>query len=102
MTDEGQQKTNKNMESSLLHDNSIKILKLLLESGADIKNNRGDNSLTFAKNITQNETIEILEEHIFQKKLLIVQKRLVLGKLFYSSLGKNMEEGLYEKISSFV
>jgi len=47
--------------------------------------------------------IELFEDHIFQKKLLIVQKRLALGKLFYSSLGENLvEEGLYEKISSFV
>ena len=84
---------------------ALLVLKLLLESGADIdiKNYKGKNSLTFAKNIAQNESIEIIEDHIFQKKLLIVQKRLVLSKLFYSSLGENMiEEGLYENISLFV
>ena len=83
----------------------MEILKLLLEYGAatDIKNRIGDNVLMFAKKRNQNESIEILEDHIFQKKLLIVHKRLALGKLFYSSLGENMmEEGLYEKISSFV
>jgi len=48
-------------------------------------------------------TSSLLEEHIFKNKLLLVQKRLALGKLFYSSLGKNLvEEGLYEKISSFI
>ena len=46
---------------------------------------------------------ELLEDHIEKKKLLLVQKRLALGKLFYSGLGKVLvEEGLYEQISSFV
>jgi len=44
--------------------------------------------------------LQLLEDHIFQKNLEKAQKRLVISKLFYSSLGKNMlEEGLYEQIS---
>ena len=42
-------------------------------------------------------------DHIYQKKLLLAQKRLLVGKLFMSDLGSNlMEEGLYEKISFLV
>ena len=86
----------------------IDIMKLLLESGADsdIVNNDGKTVLMFCKeynkhyNIHLQDNVGILEEHIFQKKLDIVQKRLTLGKLFMSDLGKNLvEEGLYEKIS---
>jgi len=47
--------------------------------------------------------LQLLEDHIVQKNLEKAQKRLELGKLFYSSLGKNLvEEGLYEKISSLI
>lgn len=81
------------------------ILKLLLEYDVDINlaNKHNLNALTLYKNNGYKEYVKILEEHIEKKKLLIVQKRLALGKLFYSSLGKNLvEEGLYEQISSFV
>ena len=48
-------------------------------------------------------TSSLLEEHIFKKKLLISQKRVTLGKLYNSCLGKYLvEEGLYEKISNFL
>ena len=88
-----------------------KWLELLLESGVNIniKNNKGFTLLMWAKSFQERtvifrkittKKIELLEEHIFQKKLALVQKRLTLGKLFMSYLGKNLlEEGLYEHIS---
>jgi len=91
-----------------------KWLELLLESGAniDIKNNQGFTLLTLGKSFKRKTSIfrlittkkiEILEEHIFQKQLAIVQKRLAVGKLFNSNLGENLlEVGLYEKISKLI
>lgn len=96
-----------------------KWLELLLEYGAniDIKNNKGFTLLMWAKSTLLMWTksfhvrtvmfreittmkVELLEEHIFQKKLGIAKRRLALSKLFYSDLGKNLvEEGLYEQIS---
>jgi len=80
----------------------IDIMKLLLEYGADVEAVNGE-ALKFAQKRKKIEHIELLEEHIFQKKLGIVQKRLALSKLFYSDLGKNLvEEGLYEKIGLLI
>jgi len=90
---------------------NIDIMKLLLEYGADSDfiNKDGKTVLMFCKdynkhyNIHLQDNVEILEEHIFQKQLAIVQKKLLIGKLFYSDLGKNLvEEGLYEKISLII
>jgi len=80
----------------------IDIMKLLLEYGADAEAVNGE-ALMFAKKRKKTLHIELLEEHIFQKKLAIAQKRLLVGKLFYSNLGKNLvEEGLYENISLLI
>ena len=80
----------------------IDIMKLLLDNGADAEAVNGE-ALKFAKKRKKTLHIELLEEHIFQKKLAIAQRRLALGKLFYSNLGKNLvEEGLYENISLLI
>jgi len=82
-----------------------RILKLLLEYDADINlaNKNNLNALTLYKNNEYKEYVEILEEHIEKKKLLIAKKRLALSKLFNSNLGENLlEEGLYEKISILI
>ena len=82
---------------------TIEIMKLLLESGVDSYSVNALCALNLARKFKKMEHVELLEEHIFQKKLLLAQKRLLIGKLFYSDLGKNLvEEGLYEKISLLV
>ena len=81
------------------------ILELLLEYDVDINlaNKYNVTALTLYKNVGETKYVDILEEHIFKKKLLIVQKRLELAKLLYSDLGKNLvEEGLYEQISCLI
>ena len=89
-----------------LHD--INIMKLLLKYDPDINlvNVLNENALEMCEGSEYNKPLleqrKLLEEYI-KKKLVIVQKRLLLGKLFYSSLGENMmEEALYEQISSLV
>jgi len=104
--------------TSLIHSifGDIKNMKSLLQYGAnvDLQDISGKSAINYATTfpVLHSHTkgvekainkLQLLEDHIFQTKLLIVQKRVQLGKLFYSSLGKNLvEEGLYEKISSFV
>ena len=78
---------------------NIEIMKLLLEYGSDAE----EVVLKLAKKRNKTLHIEILEEHIFQKKLILVKKRLALSKLFYSDLGKFLMEGcLYEDISLLI
>jgi len=95
--------------TALMHSiHDINIMKLLLEYDPDIYlvNVLNENVLKMCKKSEYKpgllEQSELLEEHI-EKKLVIVQKRLLLGKLFYSVLGSNLvEEGLYEQISLIV
>ena len=95
--------------TALMHSiHDINIMKLLLEYDPDIYlvNVLNVNVLKMCEKSEYKpgllEQSKLLEEYI-EKKLVIVQKRLLLGKLFYSVLGKNLvEEGLYEQISLIV
>ena len=77
-----------------------KILMFIVSIKYPNKYNYKANQIKYSKKTLH---IKILEEHIeliYQKNLLIVQKRLSLAKSFNSKLGENLlEEGLYEKIS---
>ena len=105
--------------TSLIHSifgNDIKNMKSLLQYGAnvDLQDISGKSAINYATTFPVLHShpkgvekalykLQLLEDHIEKKKLLLVQKRLALGKLFYSGLGKVLvEEGLYEQISSFV
>ena len=90
------------------------IVKILLEYDIDteVVNTQGSSVMDFFVPFPGHGTgglrrwydnTDLLKEHIHQKNIERIHKRLTLGKLFYSDLGKNlMEEGLYEKISFLV
>ena len=105
--------------TSLIHSifgNDINNMKSLLQYGANVylQDRSGKTAINYAASFPVLHShpkgvekainkLQLLEDHIVQKNLEKAQKRLELGKLFYSSLGKNLvEEGLYEKISSLI
>ena len=94
-----------NALSCSVYIDKITFIELLLDQGAniDLKNNLHMTPLIIANNRGRKKSIEILEKHIIQKKLLIVHKNLSLGKLFMSDIGSYLvEEALYEQISLLI
>ena len=79
--------------------NNMQLLLDHPDIDISIKNYYGQTALMLAQGNRDIVKIKLIEQHIFKKKLL-VQKKLILGKLYMSDLGSNLvEEALYEKIS---
>ena len=79
--------------------NNMQLLLDHPDIDISIKNYNGKTALMMAHDNGDIVKVKLIEQHIFKKKLL-VQKKLILGKLYMSDLGSNLvEEALYEKIS---